>query len=272
MKLLYKDLTYKLRGCFFDVQNALGTGYDEETYHLALVHHLKKRQIPFETKATRYIEHRGIKVHKFEIDLIIDKSIILELKSIPTSFTPHNYLQIISYLKCCKKDLGLLINFGQSKVKIERVLFSEKQLKIEEDYSEIKGLLSSERRKQLIHLREAILTIFDSFGLGYNDTIYRALLQEELTFKSIPFVPFIYIPVEYDGQVIREFELKLPVIANDFICGVTALKEDLELDIHKMKTYLKATGIPFGVLAHFGKDELDIIGISPTDGYSSRIY
>jgi len=40
--------------------------------------------------------------------------------------SPGKYFQIISYLKFWKKSLGLLVNFGQEKVKVERVPFAEK--------------------------------------------------------------------------------------------------------------------------------------------------
>ncbi len=36
MELIYKDLTHELIGCFFDVHNSLGVGYDEKAYHKAL--------------------------------------------------------------------------------------------------------------------------------------------------------------------------------------------------------------------------------------------
>ncbi len=36
MELIYEDLTHELIGCFFDVHNSLGVGFDEPTYHKAL--------------------------------------------------------------------------------------------------------------------------------------------------------------------------------------------------------------------------------------------
>ena len=36
MELIYEDLTRELIGCFFDVHNSLGVGYDEKAYHKAL--------------------------------------------------------------------------------------------------------------------------------------------------------------------------------------------------------------------------------------------
>lgn len=82
MELLHKELTYPLRGCFFDVHNSLGNGLDEESYQLALEMRLKKSNISFESKVAKFIKHRGIRIHKFIPDLIIENKIILELKNI----------------------------------------------------------------------------------------------------------------------------------------------------------------------------------------------
>lgn len=50
MSLLYGKLTYFLKGCYYDVHNSLGLGYDEESYHLALEERLKMEKISFQTK------------------------------------------------------------------------------------------------------------------------------------------------------------------------------------------------------------------------------
>jgi len=68
MGLLHEKLTYALKGCFYKVHNTLGIGYDEETYHLALAEKLKNSNISFKTKVVKYVEHRGVKVHKFIAD------------------------------------------------------------------------------------------------------------------------------------------------------------------------------------------------------------
>ena len=47
-KLIYKDLTYKLRGIFFDIQNELGTKFQEKHYCRALAAKLQKEKIIFQ--------------------------------------------------------------------------------------------------------------------------------------------------------------------------------------------------------------------------------
>jgi hypothetical protein len=50
MELIYEDLTRELIGCLFNVQNAVGVGYDEPTYHNALERRLGKLGIEHRSK------------------------------------------------------------------------------------------------------------------------------------------------------------------------------------------------------------------------------
>ncbi len=263
MGLLHEKLSYSLIGCFYDVHNALGMGYDEGSYHLALEERLKMSNISFQTKVQKSIEYRGVNIHTFIADLIIEDKILLELKNVATDFHPAHYLQILSYLKNWQMDLGLLVNFGTPSVHFKRILFTEKEALFTEDYAELARLFSLNLKKNLQNLRTAILTILELYGLGYEDTIYINLLQAELSYKEIPFTPQTIIPIKFSKKVIRHFKLKVPIIDHSILCKVIALKDEIAPEINKMKTYLKDTNLPIGLLVHFGKEKLEIIGICP---------
>lgn len=263
MALLYEELTYAIRGCIYDVHNGLGTGFDEESYQLALEQRLTQSNIPFRSQEIGYVEHRGKRVHKFVLDLIVDDVVILELKTIQTNFHPANIFQTLSYLKCWKKELGLLVNFGLPKAAIKRILNTEKEETVLEDYAYIKAIITPITRKPLKELRASLLTIFETHGLGYEVAIYEALLLQELAFRKIKFTPQTIIPVKYEGQFVKNYEIQWPIIDNQFLCGIAVRKEDIKLDIIKIQTYLKALQLPIGLLAHFGKEKLEIYGIVP---------
>lgn len=263
MSLLYEELTYELNGYFFEVHNDLGTGYDEESYHLFLEQKLKANNIPFQSKSVRYIEHRGKKIHKFIADLIIEDKVIIELKSIQKDFHAANYLQILSYLKCWQKELGILVNFGLPKTNRKRVIYTPKEPDLIEDYKYIQDLVNPNNRILLRQIREAILTIFQIHGVGYEASIYESLIMEELSFQNLEFKPETFIPIEFEGKLLRKYELKMPIIGNQIICGVVAMKEDITCDIIKVQTYLNALNLPIGLLVHFGKENLEIYGVRP---------
>jgi len=262
MGLLYEDLSYVVRSCIYKVHTELGTGFNEESYQLALEEKLRERNIPFRSQEERYVKHRGEKVKKFVLDLIVDDKIILELKAIEAGFHPLHTFQIISYLKCWKKQLGFLVNFGLPSVAIKRNLFTEKTVELVEDYSYIKNLITPALRQPLTNLRTTLLNILEIHGVGYGEKVYRTLLLKELTFNKIEYVEQAIVPVRLRNKVIRNQEIKWPIINNQFICGTAVLKDNIKLDILKMSNYLKAMNLEIGLLAHFGKDTLEIHGIA----------
>ena len=259
--MLHEKLTYALKGCIYDVFKELGLGYDEECYHLALEERLRSEGIAFQTKVSKYLIQRDFKVHKFVADLIIENTVILELKTIQTDFTPANYLQLFSYLKNWKKDLGLLVNFGAPNVPMKRVIFREKRPTILENYDEIKDYISPANKKLLRSLRTAIITILNTHGLGYRDSIYQKLLKAELEYQNISFVPQIFIPVKFIDKIVRHFPLETPIIGNQILCKIIAQKEESYPDISRIRTYLQDTNLPIGLLIYFGKENLKLIAV-----------
>lgn len=262
MALLYQELTRELRRCVFDVHTALGTGYDEETYHQAMMVRLEKSGIPVRSQEIRFIEHRGEKVDEFKLDLIAEDNVILELKSLQSDFLQPNFVQIISYLKLWQKQLGLLVNFGLPKAKIKRIPFTEKEKKKTENYDYVKGILAQADREPLKNLREAIFSVYDMHGLGYGESVCQHLVLAELKHRGIKYAAKTIIPVEYEGRMIRNFEMNLPIIEGRLILGITALQKQIEFyDIAKIQTYLRALHLQIGLLVNFGKKELQITGV-----------
>ncbi len=120
--LLYKDLTYKVRGAVFAVKDLLGLGHKESAYRNALIVEFKKRDIPFVSEKSINVEYDGEKIGAYKPDYIIDNKIILELKSL--SFKAwKGKEQTWKYLRATKYKLALLVNFSTSTVYIDRIVF-----------------------------------------------------------------------------------------------------------------------------------------------------
>lgn len=123
-KLIFADLTYKVRGAIFNVYNALGPGHKENVYERALSKELVIAKIPFQTETSLDVNYRGEKVGNYRPDFVIDKGIILEIKAV--EFMPKFFeQQLIRYLKTTNYKVGLLVNFGQPKLIIKRVVWSK---------------------------------------------------------------------------------------------------------------------------------------------------
>ncbi|MEM1122223.1 MAG: GxxExxY protein, partial [Bacteroidota bacterium] len=156
---------------------------------------------------------------------------------------------------------GLLVNFGSKSAKIERVTYFEKPLLLEEDYSRIEAFMWSNDAIYLENVRDCLFTILDIFGLGYDYSIYKMLFQIELAHQNIQFEATTTIPVKLDGQLLRNLVIKLPLVANKILCGITSGQKDLAIHRTAMKNYLQKTKTPIGIITNFQKDKLEIVGI-----------
>lgn len=122
-KLIYADLTYRLRGAIFNVYNELGYGHKESVYQKALIKELEVRGIPYGHELGLDVIYQGEMVGSYRPDLVIDGEIIIEIKAVeimPKAFEN----QLINYLKTTGFSLGLLINFGAPKLYIKRLVWT----------------------------------------------------------------------------------------------------------------------------------------------------
>lgn len=117
---LYSDLTETILGCCFDVMNELGTGFLESVYKNALFITLKERGFKIEAEKRFEIIFKGRKIGLYIADLIVEGTIILELKCCESLHGEHQ-AQLINYLKASGILVGLLVNFGNRKVEFKRL-------------------------------------------------------------------------------------------------------------------------------------------------------
>ena len=112
-------LTEKVIGAAFRVHNELGFGFLESVYEKALAIELYSAGVSFQTQAPIKVFYQSQIVGEFVCDILIDEQLIVELKSVSKISTTHE-VQLVNYLTATKIDIGLLINFGPSKVDVKR--------------------------------------------------------------------------------------------------------------------------------------------------------
>lgn len=126
-KLLYKDLSYKIVGCIYEVYNKIGSGFKESVYHNALKIEFKDRNIGYIDQPQLPIMYKAKKIGTYIPDFVIEEKIILELKSV--EFMPKIFeSQLYNYLKGTKYNLGYIVNFGGSKIDIRRRIFDKARI------------------------------------------------------------------------------------------------------------------------------------------------
>ena len=98
----------------FRVHSALGPGLFEHVYEVLLAHELKKQHLEVARQVPIPIRYDGIEFEEgYRADLIVEQSIIVELKSVE-ALLPVHWKQLFTQLKLKNFRLGLLINFGDA--------------------------------------------------------------------------------------------------------------------------------------------------------------
>lgn len=121
-KLLYEDLTYKIRGAIFNVHSSLGPVHKESVYQKALAKEFREQKIPFKQEVPLKVMYKGEKVGVYKLDFIVDDKVILEIKAV--DFIPQTFkTQLSYYLKGTGYKVGLLVNFGVPKAQIFRRIY-----------------------------------------------------------------------------------------------------------------------------------------------------
>ncbi len=110
--LLEKELTDKIIGAAIEVHKVLGPGLLESSYQVCLERESELRNMPFEHKVKLPVNYKGIELDAgYEIDLIYDRKVIVELKAVERVIPVHE-AQLLTYMRLTGIRVGLLINFN----------------------------------------------------------------------------------------------------------------------------------------------------------------
>ena len=112
------DLSAMIIKAAISVHNGLGPGLLESVYGQCMVIELGKMGLKVDSEVRVPITYGGrtITDEGFRIDLLVEDSVIVELKSVET-VQPVHKKQLLTYLRLADKPLGLLINFNESLLK-----------------------------------------------------------------------------------------------------------------------------------------------------------
>jgi GxxExxY protein len=106
-------LAERVIGCAMEVHKQMGPGLNEGIYRECLMLELAIREISFADEVVIRVDYKGRRLRKhFEIDLIVDGRLIVELKAVE-ALHPAHQAQVMTYLRLTGHPAGLLINFNQ---------------------------------------------------------------------------------------------------------------------------------------------------------------
>ncbi|MCP4264987.1 MAG: GxxExxY protein [Candidatus Brocadiaceae bacterium] len=115
----YKELTEKIIGCAYRVYNKMGFGFLESVYEKCMLVELRKEGLNSESQKSLTVFYESVIVGEFIADIIVNDTVILELKSVKQIIKAHE-VQLVNYLVATGKPVGLILNFSENKVEVKR--------------------------------------------------------------------------------------------------------------------------------------------------------
>ena len=123
----YSEITEKIIQAYYNVYNKLGFGFLEKVYENSMMLELKKFGLDAKKQFPINVNYDGFRVGEYFADIIVNDSVIIELKA-AENLCPEHEAQLINYLKATNIEVGLLMNFGK-KPQFKRKVFSKKYKK-----------------------------------------------------------------------------------------------------------------------------------------------
>ena len=120
------DLAGRVIGAAMEVQRCLGPGFVESVYENALAIELEASEIIAERQKSIEVKYKEQCVGNFFAYLVVDQTLIVELKSIQ-SILPIHEVQLVKYLAATGIDEGVLLNFGSESLQFKKKFRKPKQ-------------------------------------------------------------------------------------------------------------------------------------------------
>jgi GxxExxY protein len=123
MELILKEEVYRIVGYCINIWKTLGYGFSEVVYKDAMEIEFIENNLPHKREDELNIFYKGrVLKHKFKSDFTLFNEIIVEVKSGEDGINSAVISQTLNYLKASGCKVGLVINFGKSKMEYKRLI------------------------------------------------------------------------------------------------------------------------------------------------------
>lgn len=129
----HEGLTQKIIGCAMTVHNTLGSGFLESVYQNALAYEMRKAGLEVECEKKIQVLYNNVIVGDFSADMLVQNLVLIENKAVQAIIPAHE-VQLVNYLMATGIEIGLLLNFGATRLEYKRKtrVYQSKQI-IEHD-------------------------------------------------------------------------------------------------------------------------------------------
>lgn len=115
-------LMYDFIGAAQEVHKCLGRAMEEAIYQESLEIELNNRDIQFEPQKPLHTYYKGVELKKFYVADFYSNGMIVEIKSVDELCSEHR-AQLMNYMRITNSRYGILINFGNRSLRVERYIF-----------------------------------------------------------------------------------------------------------------------------------------------------
>jgi len=119
-------ITEAILGAAFEVHNSLGPGFEEVFYQRALAREFAARGIDHSREVYIPVYFKGEQLGTKRIDFIVE-DVLVEIKA-RVAFEDRDVVQALSYLRASGRRIGLLLNFGASRVEVKRLIHGKETM------------------------------------------------------------------------------------------------------------------------------------------------
>lgn len=117
----YSEITEKIIGCVMKVHNSLGQGFPEIIYQRGFEIELRKTELSIIREKEHSVYYDNQLIGKRRVDFLVNNIITVEIKAVSKLDDSH-FNQALNYLEAFNLEIGLLINFGASRLEFKRII------------------------------------------------------------------------------------------------------------------------------------------------------
>jgi GxxExxY protein len=115
-------VTEKIIGAAHRVSNTLGDGFLEKLYENAMVVELRKAGLQVEQQRPVQVRYDGEIIGDYVADILVEGKVVVELKAVTFLDRIHRS-QCVNYLRATGLPICLLLNFGQRRLEVRRIVY-----------------------------------------------------------------------------------------------------------------------------------------------------
>ena len=259
--IIHKELSYAIRGVLFDVHNALGPLLPERFYQAAVAIGLETKGIQCEREKSFEVRYHGTQVGRYRVDIWVEGGkLLLELKVKP-AITGLHRAQTLSYLKVTDADLGIVVNYGEARLKDERLPNYLRNKKVAFEWQP-PVLDANWLYPQLTQrLFEILHRVHFELGPGFFHQVYRRATLVDLKEQDIAHRYIKELPLTYQGHKLGIQPVRLINVENRVLLATFAVKsisDEMEL---QLRARMKQFKLRLGLLANFNRTSLQVMPV-----------